>query len=309
MLEGNHITKKHIIFRELVFKVADTLTESKLCELIQQSRRNLLNRSIFNFVDMELVPVSASHDLVNVKIRLVERWYVWPMPILELADRNINAWWETKDFRKVNAGIFITVNNFRGRLEQLKVLLRAGYNQSYYLQYDIPYLTKAQNFGMGIRLGYMLSREMPYATIGNKQLFYRATDGYARKEKYAQLRFYLRKGIHNSHDISLGYEQGTYADTVMKLNPAFMNQADGLFRMFHLSYNFKHDYRDSKPYPLTGHYADVELHQNGLGLLKNEGAFSTAKLTVDVYNRIATRWFWAANFTGKIALKAKHLTS
>ncbi len=78
------------------FQSGDTLLFSKLCAMSKLSKENLLNRSLFNFVYVDLLAAENSM-IVNVKVRMIERWYVWPLPIFELADRNFNAWWQTKD--------------------------------------------------------------------------------------------------------------------------------------------------------------------------------------------------------------------
>lgn len=302
-LEGNQTTKDKILFRELLFKTGDTLSSRKLCEKMVKSRHNLLNLSVFNFVYMDTIHDVVHPETIHVKVKVIERWYIWPLPIFELADRNFNSWWENKDFRRANYGIFLTYNNFRGRLEQLKVLLRAGYNQDYFIQYDIPYITSAQNIGIGFQLGHSLSREVPYTTFENRQLFYRATDGYARSEWYAKFKLSYRKGIHTYHQMSLSYEKSKYSDTLLTLNPRFMESPKGAFQMLHLNYYYKLDYRDSKPYPLNGHYLDVDFNQLGIGALPDEPAISTLKSSFDVYRPISQRWFWAASITAKISGK------
>ncbi len=301
LLEGNQVTKDKIILREILFQSGDTLSCRDFCGKVVKSRQNLLNRSIFNFVQFDTIHDLQKPEMIHIRVDVTERWYIWPLPIFELADRNLNAWWETKDFRRANYGVFLTYNNFRGRLEQLKLLLRAGYNQNYYLQYEIPYLTKAQTLGMGIQLGYALSREVPYITLNNKQLFYRSEDGYGRKEWYAKVKFSYRKGIHNSHSLSLGFEKTIYDDTLLIINPSFMQQRSGRIQMVHLSYYFKHDFRDSKPYPLEGHYADVEFNQFGFGLLEDEPLIATVKTTVDMYRKISRKWYWAASLSARIS--------
>ncbi|HPB02175.1 MAG TPA: POTRA domain-containing protein [Bacteroidales bacterium] len=304
-LQGNSTTKDRIILREIVFHTGDSLDAAQLAEKLEQSRRNLLNKSIFNFVEWDTAGAVDNNRLIHVTFNFIERWYIWPMPIFELADRNINAWWETKDFRKANYGIFLTYNNFRGRLEQLKVLIRAGYNQNYYLQYDIPYINKAQTIGIGFQLGYSLSREVPYLTINNKQKFFRSETDYARREWYARVKMTYRRNIHNSHDLTFGLEKATFLDTLQTLNPLFLPGDDPAMKMWHLNYIYKNDHRDSKPYPLNGHYADVDIHQYGLGLMKNEAAFTTLKTTIDFYRPISNRWFYAANITAKMSSAAQ----
>lgn len=298
-LKGNHITREHIILRELTFSEGDTLSSRELCYARVKSRQNLLNRSLFNFVRIDTIQHDARPNHIDVLVVVLERWYVWPLPIFELAERNFNAWWETKDFKRANYGLFLTYNNFRGRMEVLKVLIRAGYNQNYYLMYEIPYLTRKQNFGMGVQIGRSLSREVPYITMNNQQLFYRNPDGYARSNFYAKLQFTYRDGIHNHHHLSLGLESHSFADTLMHLNPRFLKKDISHFQMLQIYYLFKHDYRDSKPYPLNGHYFDLELVKKGMGLLENEPDYFVAKSTADIYRPISKRWYWAASATIK----------
>ncbi len=300
-LKGNQITRDHIILRELGFGEGDTLNMQELCYARVKSRQNLLNRSLFNFVSIDTIHHSASSDHIDIMVDVLERWYLWPLPILELAERNFNVWWETKDLHRANYGFFLTYNNFRGRMEILKVLLRAGYNQNYYLQYEIPYLTKRQNLGMGIQAGRMLSREVPYKTENNKQIYYRNPDSYARQNTYVKLLVSYRDGIHNHHNLTIGFESHKFADTLAVLNPNFLKGAVSEFQMIQLYYLFKHDYRDSRPYPLNGHYLDVELVKKGLGLLKNEPDYFIAKTTADIYRPINQRWYWAASATLKYA--------
>jgi outer membrane protein assembly factor BamA len=301
ILKGNHLTKDRILLREMEYKSGDTLSFYDFCRLSAKSRQNLLNRSLFNFVYIDTIRNQQLTDNVDVIVNVLERWYIWPLPIFELAERNFNTWWETKDFRKANYGLFLTYNNFRGRNEVLKVLIRAGYNQNYFLLYEIPYLTKKQNFGMGFQFGHSQSKEIPIMTENNKQIFYRHKDGYARKQWYASLQFNFRKNIHDHHNFSLSYENYRFADTILLLNQNFIREQSSKLSMLHLNYRYRHDYRDSKPYPLKGYYFDAELSKRGFGLLKDEPNYFTAKTTFDIYRPISRRFYWAASLSAKFS--------
>ena len=75
---------------------------------------------------------------VIVLVSVVERWYIYPVPILEIAQTNFNTWWETKEFRWLNYGLYLSHNNFRGRNENLKVTIRFGYTKKFSASYSIP---------------------------------------------------------------------------------------------------------------------------------------------------------------------------
>jgi outer membrane protein assembly factor BamA len=302
-LAGNKKTVDRIIFRELVIKQGDTLTPESFRNLLKQSQENLLNRSLFNFVDIYLSESVINKRVKNVLISVTERWYIWPLPILEIADRNFNVWWKTKDFSKVNYGIYVTHNNFRGRNEKLKILIRAGYNQNYFLLYEIPYITRKQNFGIGFQIGESRSREIPYATEYDKHVYYKDENNYALTQFYSKIKFSYRDGIHNLHNLAFSYESYQFADTVLQLNPDFVSGNIPEIEMFTISYLFKHDFRDSKPYPLDGHYFDAEIMQQGLGYFETSPNIFTIKSSFDFYRPMGRRFFWASSLTVKVSDK------
>ncbi|MDZ7741955.1 MAG: POTRA domain-containing protein [Bacteroidota bacterium] len=118
-LHGNKVTKNFIIYREMEFGAGDSIRGNELNTKLRKTRENLLNTSLFNFVTIRLDTVDINHYVkLDVNIELVERWYIWPFPIFEFADRNFNAWLKTKDFSKVNYGGYLVWDNFRGRKEK-----------------------------------------------------------------------------------------------------------------------------------------------------------------------------------------------
>ena len=102
VVEGNKRTRERIILRELVFHEGDTLTTDALYEQLERSRQNLMNTALFNSV--VLLPTYLPGSDVFITITVNERWYLWPSPIIQLADPNFNTWWLTKDFSRINYG-------------------------------------------------------------------------------------------------------------------------------------------------------------------------------------------------------------
>ena len=300
-LQGNDVTRDKIILRELEYKSGDTLSVGQFDRLTKLSRNNLLNRSLFNFVDIDAVTVPGFENILDVEVKMTERWYVWPLPIFELADRNFNAWWKSRDFSRVNYGFFLTHNNFRGRMELLKLLIRAGYDQNYYLTYEVPYLTKKQNFGIGIQAGYQRSRQIAFNTVADQQVNIKEENRYAKQASYGKLMVSYRKGYRQLHQFYVGYENFLFSDTVLRLNPDFIRSSNPRMEFLSMMYIFKLDYRDSKPYPLNGNYFELELSKTGFGLFKTAPNFYYVKTTFDWYTQIAKRWHWASNLTSKFS--------
>ena len=139
-IEGNKVTKRATVLRELSFQVGDSLTLKEFNEKLKQSELNIGNQWLFNFVD---IITDFNQNEIDVKIEVTERWYVWPYPILEISERNFNVFWDRlqksnyTDFSRINYGVFLNWYNFRGRNELLKLKFRKGYKEHYLFEYDI----------------------------------------------------------------------------------------------------------------------------------------------------------------------------
>jgi len=304
-LEGNKVTKPSTINRELLFNVGDTIPAGRFEDVMKESRENLLNTSVFNFVDFEL---SDDKDVKNGKvltIKMTERWYVWPIPYLRYADRNIMSWLKGGDISRLSYGVDLECNNLWGRLHRLKTTLIFGYNQKYALTYDIPYLTKKQRLGLEMSAGYTRDKEVAYATVDDKVQYFKAQRGCPHQAFYAYFKPYYRFGYRNRLFVTLQYDDRTFSDTLAVLNPSFSNGQNSHFQYFTLSAVFKNDYRDDHNYPLDGHYVELEMTKVGIGVLANEPDVFYGKVTADYYTPIAGRFYWASNITTKMSADGK----
>ncbi len=298
---GNKITKNRIITRELEFKEGDTLTVSELENKIEKSRENLLNRSLFNFVTFS---VSDSAGRQNTHIHFVERWYIWPIPILDFADRNINAWWESRDWSHINYGIDLRVENFRGRMETLHIILQGGYDKAAIVKWATPYIDKKQKFGMSFSGGMIYNRQTDYTLQDNKPLYHGFENDFARKYYFADVGFSLRVNYNSFHSATIRYNNLWYNDSLLVLNPGF-TYGQNFYSYITLDYKYKLDYRDYKPYPLNGYYFDVKFAQTGFGLFSGDMAVSAVEVNFDHYFKIYKRFFFAYRLAGLYTNESK----
>jgi outer membrane protein assembly factor BamA len=297
---GNKVTRDRIIQREILFKPNDTLSPSEFTRKAEQSRKNLFNTSLFNFVTVDSSFVEGSGHLVDVNYDFLERWYIWPVPIFELADRNLNEWLKKMDWNRLNYGMYLTWNNFRGRRESVIVYARFGYDENYHFKYQIPYINKAQTLGIGFAAGFQQNHEIAYNSENNKEIYYKSETSYPRRELFAYSEFYFRKGIHNQHWGMLGYTDLQVADSVLILNPDYSFDGSTQNQSINLYYQYRSDYRDYRQYPLTGHYFDAELDKRGLGLIPNSGVNALSlKANIRKYIQIKGRFYWASGLTVK----------
>jgi outer membrane protein assembly factor BamA len=294
---GNRVTKYRIITRELTFKECDLLDTAALSAAIKQSRLNLMNTTLFNFVAIHYV---IDEGEIFVYIKVTERWYVWPSPILEIPDRNANIWLQMRDFTRLNYGAYVVWNNFRGRRETLQFIMRFGYAERYGVSYNIPNLGKHQRSGIGFSYGYSRNHEIGYKSVDNVLLFYNDDKVYTRQEQFARLRYTYRKVIFNSHAVELRYNQTKVTDTIVKLAPTYTFNDRNRLEFFSLNYFFASDHRDYRPYPLRGWIYTLDATQTGLGILKDEGvSFLKLESGLRYYNHFGGRWYGAYGLKGK----------
>jgi outer membrane protein assembly factor BamA len=298
-LRGNEVTRERVIMREIQVSAGETITPEALVPLLERSRQNLLNTSLFNFVEVSLVFDEIPSQFI-IRFTFVERWYLWPFPIFEIAERNFDDWYNNPSFRKINFGLYVVKENFRGRMERLRFLARGGYRQNYSLGYTIPYINTAQTIGMGFHLGYNRRREIVYKTVDNLQQFYSVDGSYALQQFYFSTQLFYRKGIYSRHNFQVDFNRFIIADSLLVLNPLFSPGAAANSPFLTLSYDFRNDHRDVKAYPLNGHYFDIRLRRQGLGLLKNELMdMTTAETSLRRFWQLSPSWYFSAGLNAK----------
>lgn len=300
-LSGNKVTKDKIISRELLLKENDTITADNLPKVIAGSHQNLMNTSLFNFVTFDTIRSTGS-DSMDVNVEFIERWYIWPVPLFEFADRNLSEWLRKKDWSRLNYGFNLTWDNFRGRREKLLVYALFGFDEKYRLNYQIPFINKKQTLGLGFGVGYNRNHEIAYNSNDNKEVYFKTEDYYAKKEFYAQTEIYYRKSIYNKHWGKVSYTDSRVHDSIIILNPDYYYGTVSENKFFSLFYQFRSDFRDYQAYPLTGYYFDIEIEKKGIGIFSDPTVNSLhLRTNIRKYVNIKGRFYWATGFTLKSA--------
>lgn len=301
---GNKHTKEKIIRRELMIREGDTLSHNALTVLIEKTRENMLNTSLFNFVYVDTLFSKEKYSKVELRFKFVERWYLWPFPVIKMADRNFNTWLQSRDPERMTYGFYLQKDNFRGKREKLVASYITGYEKAFGLSYEIPYLTKEQNIGLIFSTLYEKNHTVPYDSYNNKLKEIKDKHGYLQTSLTTSLRLSYRQGIHYYHYLSVTDSRLDISDTILKLNPDYSFQKDRHPEFLSLSYRIKADFRDFQPFPLTGYYVDFEITKKGLDLLGNTHPNQVEiKSSYKKYWQILTRWNYAASLTGKVTLE------
>ncbi len=294
LINGNKITKERIVLRELDFEIGDTLDAQDFVDRCLKSQSLLLNTRLFNFAT--ITPVFTENDAVYAKVDLVERWYWWPQVILKFADPNFNTWWETRDFSRINAGVEIYRQNFRGRNEDLRLRVQLGYTRHFALSYRIPYISRAQKMGLRIGAAYREQEEITVGTLDNKRVFYREDGKAGRNEQFLELELTLRPELYGVHGLNLGLVKSTVRDSLAQTYVDYFDNQENSLTYLRLGYQFKADHRDNRGYPLRGDYFQFDIEQRGLGIVNRDG-LNLTKLWVQYryFHEITRKWFYAAS--------------
>ncbi len=265
-ITGNVKTKDKIIYRELTFTMGDTLPDGSIEDQIERSRFNLLNTKLFNYVT---ITKSYQNNTVLFKITVEERWYLWPNIIFDTGDRNFNAWWEDKNFSRLNYGIVLDKFNFRGRNEKLKFVALSGFRKDFAIEYHNIYLGGSKRFIFGGEIFYELQNEVVYKTENNKPVYYKTFEGWSYQSYGAKISFTYRPHLYNRHLFIASYHNKAISDTVVGLNSEYLGDGQITQQYFRLNYYFIRDKRNSSSYPLTGYYLSVALSKYGAVFFRN----------------------------------------
>ena len=265
-IEGNRKTKTSLIFRELEFSAGDSLPVADLSARLERNRLRLMNLGLFSFSELHIDTLPPGNRLA-LHFRFIELWYLYPIPLFELADRNFNVWWSefNRSLKRVNYGISGTHLNLSGHADVLKLNLNFGYSNRYEIVYERPWLNRRQTLGFRVATGFSRNHELAYTTDGNKQQFYVNPNNWQLTRYYANASLRWRPKLLTTHTLTAEYHLNRVSDSIAtEVNPDYFLNGRKEQRHLSLIYRFTVDKRDIRPYPLSGWLAALELRQNGL---------------------------------------------
>lgn len=296
-ITGHKKTRLEIIKRELDITEGLKISKSKLLEVIQQNKEKLLNTRLFVAVD--ILPLMMTETNADILIQLKERWYIFPVPIFKLADRNFTEWWvnQNRDLSRVNYGLQLYHFNLTGRNDRAAVIAQFGFTNRYQIQYQIPYFNKKQTLGLFVSTGFNNNKAVSYNTNDHRLQFVESEE-LIRKTYFASSALTYRPSYYSRHSFNLGYTDTSIADTVRNLNPDYFLENRLTQKYLRLSYIYTWDKRDFIAYPLKGKNYRVELSQYGLGVFDDINIL-VAKVGYGQYAELGKDLFLANFFSVK----------
>lgn len=278
---GNRITRDRIVLRELSLSQGDLIYSTDLPAILELDRKKLINTRLFNHVNIRTLELEP--DQFDLIIDLNERWYTFPSPIFDLADRNFNEWWETydHDFRRVNYGLRLYQFNMRGRNETLRFVAQFGFLRRFELSYRIPNLDREQKHGIAFNFDYSEAKNVAYKTEGHK-LRYLESENIERMTRGMGVTYQFRNSFYETHALRLDYRHNSIGDSLRIANPEYLGpEGESSQKYGILTYSFTSDHRDYIAYPLHGYYFHGSISRSGLtendDLKKTDAAITFAK--------------------------------
>lgn len=304
-LEGNRRTRTEVIFRELLFKEGDSISVALLEKTLEQSEQLIMNTGLFNQANIMFKNWEGSTNKVHIHIEVAETWFIYPVPILELVDRNFNVWWkeQNRSLDRLNFGIEFTHLNFTGRRDRLKLTAKYGYTRSYAAKYSLPFFNRQQTLGFEAEVSFARNRELNYLTFGNKQEFFRSPENNFLYQRFrAEGGLTYRPGHHLFHNARLRFEQNRVGNAIAKeLNPNFYLKGRSIQRSFTFEYRFAYDRRDVRAYPIQGALFTAEVKKLGLGIFDDRDGL-TLQANYSIYTPLFRRWSTGVRMGGKLSL-------
>lgn len=276
-IQGNNKTRSEIVLRELPFRKGDTLEIDGLATHLQKGEQWLMNTGLFNRASIYFRNWEGDSDRVQLQVDVEEAWYFYPIPLFELADRNFNVWWvdHQRSLERVNYGLDFLYRNATGRGDRLNATIKQGYSKMLLFQYQLPYLNQKKDLGISLYTLYSRNREINYATLGNKQAFFRLEDDFSLTRFITQATLTYRPGLTRYYRLSLGFFRNQVAPEVLeRLGVDFFLNGQHVQRYLTLGASYTFDNRDARPYPMAGAYFWTELRKDGLGIFPDRNALT-----------------------------------
>ncbi len=303
-IEGNKRTKDEIILRELDFSLGDTILLTQLSARIKENEFNIMNTGLFTSALFSFKEWEGATNKIGLNIAVKEDWYVFPFPIVELADRNFNVWWTdyNHSLKRLNLGLRFYHTNVTGRRDLLKTVVQFGFTKKYELIYTLPGINKSSTIGANFNVLHTREKEIGYTTFDNELLFHRNDKEILLKRFRIGAGLIFRPQLDVVHNLDFKYRAHTIHESIANdLNPDFF-LGDTKQEYISLSYLFTMDKRDIRPYPMNGYLFSAGLTKNGLGFTNDIKSFE-ATASIQQYFSIKGKWSVALAAKGKYSLQ------
>ena len=270
ILTGNRKTKEVIILREIPFKKGEEYSLDLLVKKMEEARRQLMNTALFSSAIVAAKNIEGNLPTgqagkIDISVDVKERWYLFPIPYLKPADRNLNQWLveQKASLDRVNYGVKFYYNNATGRNDKFRLWLINGYTKQVSFSYDRLYLDSKLKWGIKLAFAAGKNREVNYNTISDKQVFFKDENNYIRSFTTTSAELTYRRAIKTRHSFGIAWLTEQVKDTITKLNPSYFKSGSNRVGFPGIYYNMIYFDVDYIPYPTKGYAAQLSISKSG----------------------------------------------
>lgn len=297
LIEGERKTKDVVVLRELSVSPGTWLPARNLPQLLRQNEQRLMSMALFNKVTLSWD--SLSRDTFSLRIELIDRFPIFPEGNIEFVDRYFNVWWKEQDMdlRRINLGLTLNHNNFRGNGEVISVTGQLGYTPMVGLAYSRPFAGKGQKLGYGFSVFGLQNREIGYQTRYNKVNFYRDDHNFMlRRFEFGSLLQY-RPAYASTYSLEFKYFHYWISRTIRNLNPDYLGGGRTEDNILQFRFRYQWNGVDNWNYPLEGRRIIGILEQNFM--MNGKHSQTTLNLQADQYVHPFAHWYASLIFRAR----------
>ncbi len=265
-IEGNRHTKDFVVFRELPFKIGDSIAKKNIDQKLLQAKTQVYNTNLF--LEVKIDTSINEPDSLTIKIALKERWYIYPVPQVVFIDR-FNEWLKTfnADIKRISYGVKFSHNNFTGRRDKLSIILLNGYARNISIGYSNPYSNTKLTKGFSVSVGFSQIKEVTYKTNENNKLLNYKDNDFARNNFTVNASYFKRTGFFKTTYSTASLNYIKIADTFITntLNKNYFNNGKSYELFTDFSYGISYANTDKNAYPTKGLTYNASILKRGLG--------------------------------------------
>lgn len=238
IVSGNKTTDKGVILREMRHSEGEYFRP----ELLPYERDRIYSLGLFNRVEIHH---TVNEGRATIFIDVHERWYIFPVPVFGMKDR---------DWNKLYYGLGVVHNNFRGRNQKLWLGFALGYDPWVSALYSNPSI-----FG---RDDLFFETELVYTHTENRSIQYaEELRDFSERRYIFNLTFGKRFSLFTTMTASLGYRSINTSEFI----PGHIKTPDGSDNFMFGSLAFRYDTRDIIEYPMYGTFVRTAISKSGFG--------------------------------------------
>lgn len=272
-VEGTKKTKDYILLREMEIKIGDSIPLAEVGQRLEENRKRIMNTGLFTRIKINVKDWQPPDNRVTLQIEAAENWYIYPIPIFELADRNFNVWWveQQRSLQRINFGVRLVYKNVSGHGDLLKTKIQFGYTNKLELDYSFPFINQKETIGLSGNALYTRNKEIARNTVQNQLDFYRDEENFLFRRFRLGMTLTYRPFLRTFNNFTLRFHRNSITEgaEIPELNPDFFLTGRRKQRYFAFNYKLVYDDRDISAYPLRGNYFSFDFVQEGLGIFKD----------------------------------------